>query len=374
MSKCDVCGKSSLIPVKLGKSSVCKSCFLKINGPLWKFKAYEKFSDAENTRNKVLKKAYEQNFPPIVIDDINNFFNQQTIGMMKCDACGEVIKTLQPFGNAKICKKCFSKINTSEWKQTEYLSNDDVETNRNKILKKACKYGYPPVVIDGINKYFDNKIQKGLFRIVDGGLEQLLKVYETHCVLVTMDDFDVNEISKKYSKLNKSSSGNILSNIGADTIVRSLLTGSVVKAGISLATSAVVNATTNSISNEKVSFKLVKGGITINYNDFDRIEYKNVGDDELGFLRFRNSMYGCESAEDIVFFFDDDSYMKQVYSYINEKISIAHKQSQMTENSKNPEVNNTSVADEILKFKNLLDIGAITQEEFDTKKRELLKM
>lgn len=31
-----------------------------------------------------------------------------------------------------------------------------------------------------------------------------------------------------------------------------------------------------------------------------------------------------------------------------------------------------SAADEILKYKNLLDAGAVTQEEFDTKKKELL--
>ena len=31
-----------------------------------------------------------------------------------------------------------------------------------------------------------------------------------------------------------------------------------------------------------------------------------------------------------------------------------------------------SVADEIIKFKKLLDEGAITQEEFDNKKKELL--
>ena len=31
-----------------------------------------------------------------------------------------------------------------------------------------------------------------------------------------------------------------------------------------------------------------------------------------------------------------------------------------------------SVADELLKFKQLLDMGAITQDEFDAKKRELL--
>lgn len=32
----------------------------------------------------------------------------------------------------------------------------------------------------------------------------------------------------------------------------------------------------------------------------------------------------------------------------------------------------TSNADEILKFKNLLDSGIITQEEFDAKKKQLL--
>ena len=37
-----------------------------------------------------------------------------------------------------------------------------------------------------------------------------------------------------------------------------------------------------------------------------------------------------------------------------------------------PVVASSSVADEILKFKNLMDMGAITQEEFNLKKKELL--
>lgn len=36
--------------------------------------------------------------------------------------------------------------------------------------------------------------------------------------------------------------------------------------------------------------------------------------------------------------------------------------------------NNVSVSDEILKLKNLLDVGAITQEEFDAKKKQLLNL
>lgn len=36
--------------------------------------------------------------------------------------------------------------------------------------------------------------------------------------------------------------------------------------------------------------------------------------------------------------------------------------------------NNPTTADELLKYKELLDAGVITQEEFDAKKKELLKL
>ena len=37
-------------------------------------------------------------------------------------------------------------------------------------------------------------------------------------------------------------------------------------------------------------------------------------------------------------------------------------------------VNNLSAADEIKKYKELLDLGIITQEEFDQKKKQLLNL
>ena len=51
-------------------------------------------------------------------------------------------------------------------------------------------------------------------------------------------------------------------------------------------------------------------------------------------------------------------YAKKVYQLILQKIN---------------ESNKISVADEILKFKKLLDDGIITKEEFESKKQELLK-
>ena len=45
-----------------------------------------------------------------------------------------------------------------------------------------------------------------------------------------------------------------------------------------------------------------------------------------------------------------------------------------TKSSEKNDKNSCSVADEIMKYKNLLDIGTITQEEYEAKKKQLLNM
>lgn len=56
---------------------------------------------------------------------------------------------------------------------------------------------------------------------------------------------------------------------------------------------------------------------------------------------------------------------EEFYNLVMEKIN---------NNKKATPSSNGSVADEIKKFKELLDAGAITQEEYDAKKKELLNM
>ena len=56
---------------------------------------------------------------------------------------------------------------------------------------------------------------------------------------------------------------------------------------------------------------------------------------------------------------------EKAYEYIKERINYYKKQS-------NTVVNQLSPADELKKFKELLDMGIITQEEFDAKKKQLL--
>ena len=56
--------------------------------------------------------------------------------------------------------------------------------------------------------------------------------------------------------------------------------------------------------------------------------------------------------------------MQEIADFIEEKVHSSKNNSQVT--------NGISVADELMKFKQLLDSGIISQEEFDKKKQELL--
>ena len=72
-------------------------------------------------------------------------------------------------------------------------------------------------------------------------------------------------------------------------------------------------------------------------------------------------------SENVVFSFGNKQARDEVYDVINRQ--IAERQ-----NNKGSVtvVNNASNADELKKYKDLLDAGIITQEEFDAKKRQLL--
>ena len=377
MSKCDVCGKTSLFPEKFGAINVCKVCFIKANGILWKHQ-YERYDDAEKQRCKAVESANKHNFPQPVIQAIDDFFTNQMNAMLHCDCCGQPVQHLQSLESTNICKQCYGKIDSPAWNETEYDDNEAVEKNRQKVLKIAAKNGFTPIVIESINNHFDSKIQKGLILTLNSYRGQKLKIYDTYCILITTDSFDIDESSKGYGKALKNSQPkeNLISNSDAKSLARTVLTGGVVKAGINLATSAAINFAVDAIAPEKAIFKIVKGKYKIDYEEYDRVDYQKAGDGEndVGYIRFRNSKFGGNPSEDIVFIFGSNSEKQKAFNEIQKGMNIVKENKNIISQKSqiSSQVPPVSVADEILKFKNLLDIGAITQEEFETKKKELL--
>ncbi len=78
-------------------------------------------------------------------------------------------------------------------------------------------------------------------------------------------------------------------------------------------------------------------------------------------IPFCSGMFSYEEA---------NAYTKALYMEI--KAALDNFKEQESNASTAPVVQQVSAADELLKFKQLLDMGAITQEEFDAKKKQLL--
>lgn len=127
----------------------------------------------------------------------------------------------------------------------------------------------------------------------------------------------------------------------------------------------------------------IKGDRTFFYCDLSGVEYKKPSIIANGYMKFLTSgtidvnakvgMFGSskQSAEDpntvILRAFDKKVPIEseKMYNFLMKKISDIKK-------ANNNSRTGISSADEILKFKNLLENGIISEEEFEAKKKQLL--
>ena len=115
------------------------------------------------------------------------------------------------------------------------------------------------------------------------------------------------------------------------------------------------------------------GEKSIYYADCIGLQFKKASSWQMGYIQFETAsgMAGCSNA-----FVSENSFvwsgtllnkqMEEVFRFCNEKIQDY----KMGKHNQAPAT--VSPADELKKFKELLDMGAISQEEFDAKKKQLL--
>lgn len=116
------------------------------------------------------------------------------------------------------------------------------------------------------------------------------------------------------------------------------------------------------------------GEKTIYYKDVISVQFKKSGL-AIGYLQLETASATMNNRHDN--FFNENSFTFDTTKVSNEQMeevaNYVKKQVETYKNAGTVQVNNFSMADEIRKYKELLDMGAITQEEFDVKKKELLK-
>ena len=119
--------------------------------------------------------------------------------------------------------------------------------------------------------------------------------------------------------------------------------------------------------------RALNGSKEFYYTDITSVQYKKASSLINGFIQFEyagshsgQQNFGNENSFIIVKGKTDIEQCEKAYQYIKERVSFYKQQ------KNNPTITTISPAEELKKFKELLDCGIITQEEFDTKKKELL--
>lgn len=131
----------------------------------------------------------------------------------------------------------------------------------------------------------------------------------------------------------------------------------------------------------KVSLGSVLMGTALNgekviyFSDCIGIQFKKAGA-FIGYLQFETASNGSNNSG-YSSFYDENSFNWEAMRLSNKKmIEVAEYCKRQIEEYKTKNnttiVNEVSSADELKKFKDLLDSGIITKEEFDAKKKQLL--
>lgn len=112
-----------------------------------------------------------------------------------------------------------------------------------------------------------------------------------------------------------------------------------------------------------------KGTKEIYYADMTSVQYRAATSLVLGYIQFEaigvasGNNFGSENSW--TFDREKSAVAKEILDFVQKKIAESKR-------GKNGVTAAVSPADELLKFKQLLDSGIITQEEFDEKKRQIL--
>lgn len=320
--------------------------------------------------------------------------------MAKCMSCGKTALLTTNFGNVVLCKNCGSLANVSAWSSRDFSSMEELVNQKNDAIQKATAGNISPTIIDEITRYFDEYINAGFITTINGKAGQTLKVFSSYCIVTTKNETKKTELENMFYQFDDDDDDDdeILSSDDKRNLVRGLMSGKLVQAGIGAAVSATLNQQEKEKSAERKSHERHKnigrlisvGERRIDLRTISGIETFSQANTANGYLKFvkkgasPNTLYDCE-----YFFFNnsipfESKKIKQrveaIKNTLTERIAATEQEVQIAAIQKEQkkvekqatQQKQTDAFEEIRKFKQLLDEGIISEEEFNTKKKQLL--
>ena len=163
MAKCMGCGKTILIGTELGNGKLCGSCSGKIYFQNWRKREFQSMEELVNQKSKALQSAMEARFPQDTINQICYYFDEYiSAGFYTCinGKAGQVIKIFSDYcviytkeADRSNIAGLFNKI-FSEKKQPLYISEKDNIVNgvmKGKLLNTGIGYA-TAAILDNVTK------------------------------------------------------------------------------------------------------------------------------------------------------------------------------------------------------------------------------
>lgn len=334
--------------------------------------------------------------------------------MAKCMACNKTVLLTKSFDNIVLCNNCANLIEFSSWEKRMFSSMNELVERKKHIIELAKNNGIKKEIEEQIEKYFDEYINNGFITSMNGKAGQVLKVFSDYCIVSTKNETAKNSLENTFYQfggtydesedVDEDDEENITLS-DKKKIVQGLMSGKIIQtgmAGIGVAMSASLKenekekkAAQKAREKRKKLEKIIKvGDKTIYLNNISEVEIFSKNNIVNGYLKFVpngisiNNSYACE-----YFFFNNSipfesrRIKKQVESICNilsgkiDKIKDNKMQEQEKQKleeiikQKNvKEEKNLDAFEEIRKYKQLLDEGILTEEEFNIKKKELLNV
>ena len=322
--------------------------------------------------------------------------------MAKCMSCGKSVLLTSNFANVVLCKNCGSIIDVSEWKGRDFSSMDELLSKKNEVLQKATTGNLSQSVISEIARYFDEYINAGFITSIDGKAGQTLKVFAYHCIITTKSDGKKDELENMFYQFDDDDDDDdddaALTSEEIRNLAKGLMTGKIVQAGIGAAVSATLNKQEKEKNAEKASRERHKniarlisvGERRVNLNSISSVESFSKANTANGYLKFvhkgakQNTLYDCE-----YFFFNNSIPFKSkkikqevetIKNILTNRIAATEQEALMAaaqaERQKAEQQfaqqTKVDVFEEIRKYKQLFDEGIISEDDFNTKKKQLL--
>lgn len=320
--------------------------------------------------------------------------------MEKCSICGKTLIMKTCFGKVVLCKKCDSLINASLWNKRDFTSIEDLLEKKSNALSLAKSNNLSENIINAINMFFNEYEKEGFVTSINGKAGQTLKVFENYCIVSTKNDnakISLTNMFYQFDDEDDDDDDDVLTAEDKLQLAKGVLKGGLIKTGIGVAMSAGLKQSAKEQKEEKKERvrekkleKIIKvGDKKLLFNNYCLVDTFSKTNTANGYLKFVPIGVNSDDIYECDYFFFNNSIpfeskkikqrVENIKKIIDERIeNISNKKDvEIKQNAQKTVEKITSENDrfeEIRKYKQLLDEGIITEEEFQTKKKELLNL